>query len=373
MVEIREAKSTKEKKAFIDFQNSLYKNVPQYVPTMMMDELQSLNEKKNPAFEYCQMKLFLAYKNDQLVGRTAAILSNKANKKFDRKRLRISRIDFIDDYEVSSALIDAVTEWAKELGMNELSGPLGCCDLDKEGMLIEGFEQPSMFITYYNFPYYKDHFEKLGFTKDVDWIENRVYTEALQPEKLDRLCERIKARLGVKVFHLNSRAEIVPYVEKVLGLVNEAFRHLYSVVELSQRQMEYYAQQFLPLINPDYLVLVEKDSELIAAGLLGPSLAEPMKKSNGRLFPFGFIPLLNAIKHPKVLDMYLVAVKDEYLNSGLPALLMNDMLKIAQKNGVEYAETGPELETNFKVRGLWNYFKCETEIRRRRSWKKSID
>lgn len=374
MLSIVEVRTKAQRKKFIQFQNQLYRNCPQYVPTMLSDELANLNPKVNPAFDYCDMRFFLAYRDGEIVGRIGGILSHKANDKWSVKYMRITRIDFIDDIEVSSLLIKTIEDWGRQEGMTHLIGPIGFCDLDKEGMLVKGFEEPSLFITYYNYPYYVEHFEKLGFQKDVDWIESRIYVKCLEKEKIARICQRVMDRHKLRYVQVPNKRKVKPYIKKVFELVNSEFDSLYGEVPLSERQMQYYAKQFVQLLNLQYLGIIEReeDGKMVGLGLLAPSLAEPMRKCGGRLFPFGWIPLLRTIHNPKVLDMYFVAVDGEYRKLGVPAVLMHHITEIAEKNGVRYAETGPELETNYAVQSMWTGYEAESKYKRRRCFIREI-
>ncbi len=347
----------------------------QYIPMLYSDEFANISKEKNPAYDYCEARFWLAYRDGEIVGRVSGVINHAANEKWEQNRIRVCRIDFIDDYEVSKILIETVENWGKERGYTQIVGPLGFCDIDKQGMLIEGYDKPGLFITIYNFPYYVDHFEKIGFEKDVDWVEHKVNVAGISPEKLakmDRICERVAKKAGVTVKFLTKKKDVAPYVEKVLGLLNVAFKDIYGTVPLPPRQMKYLAEQFVPLINLDYLPLIEKDGELVAFGLLAPSISQSIKKCNGKLFPFGWYDLLKTIKKPTELEMLSVGVLDEYKNTGLTAVLINEVLKNAKKNGVVAAETGPELDYNYKVGGMWDGFAGEFNFKRRRCWKKDI-
>lgn len=374
MIKMVEVLTKAQRKRFVLFQSELYKGVPQFVPNLLSDELANLDPAVNPAFDYCDMRFWLAYRGDKVVGRVGGIVNHAANKKFDRKFIRVTRIDFLDEVEIVDALIEVVAQWGREQGLTHMIGPIGFSDMDKQGMLVKGYDRRSMFVTYYNYPYYVTQFERVGFEKEVDWVETLVYTDHIpeKMEKIQRICDRVVEKLGVDVKYLTRKKDVAPYVEKILGLVNREFSALYGVVELPPRTMKYYAKQFVPLINLKYLPLIEKDGELIAFGLLAPSLAEAMQKTKGRLFPFGWITVLRAIAKPKVLEMYSVAVRSEYKNTGLPAVLLNEMTQMARKNGVLMAETGPELELNYNVQGLWEGYRSEKHFKRRRCWIKSI-
>ena len=368
MVEVREVRTRAELKKFVDYPNVLYRNVPQYIPSMIGDDLSDWNPKKNPAFEYCDAKCWLAWRDGKIVGRIGAILSRRANEKWGLNRMRFTQVDFIDDYEVSAALFKAVEDFAREKGCDEVHGPLGFTDLDREGMLIEGFDRRSMFITYYNHPYYIDHLERLGYGKDVDWVELLIdvpYDDYIV-SRLDKLAERVMRSNKLHLAELKTRRDYKPWVEKVFQLVNTAYSGLYGTVPLDERQIRRYADKFIPLINPDLACFVSDEQEnLVAFGVSAPSMADALKKSNGRLFPFGFIGVLKALRVNDTLDLFLIAVAPEYQNRAVNAILLNHVLKGCHKMGIKRAETGPQLEANHKVQSQWNFFKTEQHKRRR--------
>lgn len=368
MVEVREVRTKGELRRFVNYVNVLYKDVPQFIPAMYGDDLDDWNPKKNPAFDYCEAKCFLAYRDGEIVGRIGAILSRASNEKWHTNRMRFSQVDFIDDPEVSSALFKAVEDYAREKGCDAVHGPLGFTDLDREGMLVEGFDEKSMFITYYNFPYYREHLERLGYVKDVDWVELLIdvpYDERMVT-RLDKLSERVLRYSKLHIAPMRSRRDYQPIIEKVFRLVNEAYANLYGTVPLNERQIKRYAKKFIPLINPDFacFVLDEKD-ELVAFGVSAPSMADALKKSNGRLFPLGWIGVLKALKVNDTLDLFLVAVTPEYRDKAVNAVLMNHILKGCHKLGIKHAETGPQLETNEKVQHQWMFFNTRQHKRRR--------
>lgn len=374
MITIKEVKTNRELKRFIEFPMSLYGENPNYIPDLVSDEVNNLRKDKNPAFEFCEARYFMAYEDGRPVGRIAGILSKKSNEKWNTKRLRFSRIDFVDDIEVSGALLDAVEEWARELGMEEVHGPIGFTDMDKEGMLIEGFDRMSNFITIYNAPYYKDHMAAHGYRKDVDWIEYRVKVpDALNP-KVDRLSKLVLERYGLSIFRPKSIREIRPYMKPVFRLLNDAYGELYGMVELTPALINKYYNQFITMINPRYISgVLDQEGNVMAIGIVVPSMGQAIKKSKGKLFPLGWARILRATRQKNTeLDLLLVAVDPKYQGKGLNAVLMNQMVKSAIEDGMTYAETGPELETNEKVQALWKYFDAE-QHRRRRCWIKRVD
>ena len=368
-VEIVEVTTKKQLRKFVDFPNILYRNNPNFVPAFYGDDIADWDKDKNPAFSYCEGKCFLAYKNGEIVGRIGAILSHKANEKWKTRRMRFSQVDFIDDIEVSSALFAAVENWAKEKGCDEIHGPLGFCDLDREGMLVEGFEKRSMFITYYNEPYYNEHLEKLGYNKDTDWVEYKIMApkkDSEQAQKLHRIAEHIMKRKKLHKVKVLNRFGFAPYVSKVFELVNAAYAPLYGTVDLTDKQVKKYANKFIPLLNPKYTCFVmDENNDMVAFGIAAPSVAEAMKRSRGRLFPLGWIDVLRAFEESKALDMFLIAVRPDLQGAGVNAIILDHLIQNCDKNGIEYAETGPMLETNSKILAQWKTFNPELHKRRR--------
>ncbi len=368
MVQVKEVKTRSELKKFVNYPNILYRDVPQYVPAMIGDDLDDWNPKKNPAFEYCEAKCFLAWRDGKIVGRIGAILSHKANEKWHLNRMRFTQVDFIDDEEVSNALFSTVEAYAREKGCDEIHGPLGFTDCDREGMLVEGYDRRSMFITYYNYPYYNAHLERLGYEKDVDWVEYLIDVpyDDHTVLRMDKLSERVLNYSNLHVLEVKHRREYKPLIEKVFDLINVAYAGLYGTVPLSERQVKRYAAKFIPLINPELTCfVVDEHDELIGFGVSAPSMAEALKKSRGRLFPLGFIGVLKALRVNDTLDLFLTAVRPDYQNKGINAILINHVLKGCHQMGIRKAETGPQLEENHKIRSQWNFFSYEKHKRRR--------
>jgi len=369
---VKEVKTKKDIKEFLEFPLKLYKDNEYYIPALYGDEKNMYDREKNAAYEYCESIEAIAYKDNKVVGRIAGIINNKYNEKMDRKYLRFSHLDMIDDIEVTKALFDFIVKWGKEKGMNELNGPIGFIDIDRQGMLIEGFDKIGMSITIYNYPYYVEHMEKLGLVKDVDWVEYLVNI----PQELDARVEKVQNallnRFGFKLLKFKNLKEIMPYIYKAFDVYNEAFYALHGTVYLTKKQIDNLIKQFAPAINFDYVpIIVDKNDNVVGMAILAPSIAKASKKANGKMLPFGWYHLLKALKHNDTLEMYLVAIKPEYQGFGLNAILMHDVTKCAIKNGVKFAETGPELEDNFKVRSQWDNYDAEV-IRKRRCYIKEI-
>ena len=372
---IKKVSSKKELKTFIRFNYELYKGNPYSVPDLYDDMLNTFSSKKNAAFEFCEAEYFLAYKDNKVVGRVAAIINNRANQTWDKKEGRFGWIDFIDDEEVSSALLKAVEDWGKQKGMDTITGPLGFTDMDAEGMLIEGFDQLGTMATIYNYPYYPQHMEKLGFEKDADWGEFKLYVRDQLPETFVRISEILLKKYKLKIKKL-TRKEIKEkhYGQKIFDLINEAYAPLYGFSKMTQGQIDQYVNTYLPLLDLRMVSIVEtEDGELVAAGISMASLSKALQKAKGRILPFGWFYLLKAlfIKRPKVLDLLLVGVKPEYQSKGVNALLFYDLVPTFKKMGFVYGESNPELEENKKVQAQWSAFES-VQHKRRRAFKKAI-
>lgn len=369
MVEIREVRSRRDLKRFVTYPNRLYRDVPQYMPPLISEDMADWNPRKNPAFEYCEARCWLALRDGQIVGRIGAILSRRANEKWNARRMRFTQVDFIDDAEVSGALFETVENWAREKGCNEVHGPLGFTDLDREGMLVEGFEEKSMFITYYNHPYYVDHLTRLGYGKDVDWVEFLLDIPGPEDpcvQRLGRIAQRVAKANRLHIAQVKRRSEYKPYVHKVFDLLNTAYAHLYGTVDLSPAQVKKYADKFIPLINPDLTCFVLDESEnLVGFGVAAPSIASAVKRHNGHMFPLGFIDILRSLRVNDTLDLYLIAVRPDYRNKGVNAMMMEHILQGCLRMGLKQAETGPELEPNDKIQNQWQTFQYRRHKRRR--------
>ena len=377
-VRVEEVKTKEQKRTFVDFPNRFYKNEKNFIPAFFNDDMQDWDD-SNPAMEYCEYKMFLAYKGEQVVGRIGAIYNKRANEKWHYNRMRFSQLDFIDDYDVSKALFNAVENWAKEKHCEEVHGPLGFCDLDREGLLVEGFDKRSMFITYYNYPYYIKHLEKLGYIKDVDWIEHllpigdgseddKVY------QRIKKISDRVLKSTGYHKVDLHSRKQIKPYIKKAFELVNIAYSPLYGTVELTDKQIKKYVNKFLPLVDPDFCcLLVDDNDDLMGFGVAAPSMANAMKKCNGHIFPLGWINILKSLKHNDTIDLFLIAVRPELQQKGVNGIIIEHIYKGCVKHGIKHAETGPQLELNTKVHHQWKLCNITEPQKRRRCFIKKLN
>ena len=351
---------------FNRFPFSLYKGCPQWVPPLLTDEMGTLRPDKNPAFEYCRARYWIAYKDGRPVGRIAGIVNDRYVERWKNKYARFGWVDFVDDREVSAALFAAVEEWAKAEGMTGVHGPMGFTDLDREGMLVDGFDELGTFLEIYNHPYYPQHMEALGYAKDTDWVEYEVMTPKEIPEKAYRVGRLILKRYGFRLVDAKRAKDLLPYAKDVFALLNQAYAHLYGMVDLTQKQVDAYVKQFFGYIDTRYnKVVVDEDNHLVAFGLILPSLSRALQKARGRLLPFGFVHLLRALRDPKYLNLALIAVREEYQGRGIPAIIFAEVTRTAIENGVVSAETSRELEDNVQVRSLWKSYDARQHKRRR--------
>lgn len=374
-VTIKPVKTRKELKQFIRFNYELYKENPYSVPDLYEDMLGTLDPKRNAAFEFCKAEYFLALRDGEIVGRVAAIINNRANEKWDVKAVRFGWIDFIDDIEVSKALLDTVEKWGREHGMSEIQGPLGFTDFDAEGMLIEGFDRISTMATIYNYPYYPVHMEQLGYEKETDWIELLIKVPDEVPDKIKRIAGMVAKRFELKAEKLSSNRELErKYGQDIFDLVNKCYAPLYGYSPLSSKQIEQYIKMYLPLVDRRMITLItEKSGKLVGVGVSIASLAVALQKAKGRLFPFGWFHILKAlfIKRPTRLDFLIVAIDPEFQGKGVNAMIINEILPNYIKMGFKDVESNPELENNNKVQAQWEMFERE-QHKRRRAYKKML-
>ena len=368
-VQIKKVETNNDLRTFSKFANKLYKGSAFYVPTMPVDERNTLDKKKNAAFEFCDADYFLAYKDGKLVGRVAAILNPKANMAWKTKQVRFGWIDFIDDYEVSEALINQVIAWGRERGMEHIAGPLGFTDFDPEGMLVEGFDRLGTMAMLYNHPYYMVHMERLGMVKEVDWLEFRITIPEVLPEKFVKMSEIVKQRYNLKVRKLTHRdIKRENYGQKFFNLINECYCNLYGYSLLSEKQIDQYVKFYLSVLDLRMASFVENEQgELIAAGVAMPSLSEALQKCGGNLFPTGWWHLVKNmyIRKPDTLDLLLVGVRPDYQSKGVNAMIFTDLFQVYKDMGFKYAETSAELETNVKIQQMFGIFEPEQHKRRR--------
>ena len=371
-MQIQEVKTRSDLRKFISFQYSLYKDNKFWVPPMRSDEVKSLRKDKNPAFDFCDAKYWLAVEDGRVVGRIAGIINKKYNERWRARAARFGWFDFIDDKKVSSALLNAVEGWAKENGMSAIHGPLGFTDMDAEGFLVEGFDEVSNLGSLYNYSYYPGHMDAAGYMKDADWVEFQVNVPPKRDETVARVAEAALNRNNLKILRVRKAKELLPYAKEIFQLLNETYKDLYGYFELSDRQVDLYVKQYFGFIIPEYVpVVVDCEDKVAAFGITMPSMSRAMQKNKGRLFPFGFIPVLRAMKKNKNADLYLTAVRPELQNKGVNAILIDEVTKVFIKNGIEKVETSRELEDNTKIQAQWKFFD-RRQHKRRRCYKKEL-
>ncbi len=378
---IKKVSNKRELKAFIRFNYELYKDCPYAVPDFLEDTLDTFNPRKNAAFDFCEADFFLALKDGQTVGRVAAIVNHKANQTWDTKNARFGWIDFVDDPEVSQALLRTAEDWGRAHGCDKLTGPLGFTDMDPEGMLTDGYDQLSTMSTTYNYPYYPQHMERLGYTKEVDWVERKILTPKTdRPAHMDkyfRVAEMSAKRYGLRIRKFKNAREIREgkWAQKLFDVVNKAYAPLYGYSEMTPRQIDQYVREYMPFLDMRLVTAVEEEAtgRVVAMGVGMPSLSRALQKAKSKLFPFGWWHLAKALyfKHADIVDLLLVAVLPEFQNKGVNALLFADLIPVCQQMGFKFGETHPQLETNEKSQGQWAYLDAEIH-KRRRCWQKAL-
>ena len=374
-LEIREINSRRELKQFIEFANELYSDCPYYCPPLFFDEMNCFDPKHNPALEVCEYQLWMAYRDGKAVGRIAGLINRRANEKWNYKHVRFGWFDFIDDQEVSKALLDVVVAWGKARGMDALNGPVGFTDFDHEGLLLEGYEYLAPMASLYNYPYYVKHMEAYGLVKEADWIELQVYPPQGCPERLDRIAEIVKQRSHVRVDKVkNSRELVRKYGIQYMDVIDEAYQKLYNFQPMTDKQKNYYKNMYFPILNFDFVTLVvnEKD-EIVGVGLGMPDISNALRKCRGHLFPFGWYHILKALKakHMEVFNLLLIAVRPDYQNTGVNALFFQDQIPRMNRYGIKILETTSILETNTKNISNFTQFDHK-QHKRRRAYIKSI-
>ena len=373
-VVLAKVESKKDLKAFINFHYDLYKGNAYDVPNLFSDDMNTLSKDKNAAFDFCEAEYYLAYKNNQVVGRIAAIINHRANEKWNRKSVRFGWIDFVDDMEVSRALMNAVEEYGRSKGMTEMIGPLGFTDFDPEGMLTWGFDQLGTMATIYNYPYYPEHIENLGgFEKDNDYVEFKIFVPEQVPEKMMKISELIMKRYNLHIRKLTRKEVLKEKMgHQLFHLINETFKDLYGFSKLSDRQIDQYVDMYFPMADLNLIPIVEdwstEEHKLVGVGITIPSLSKALQKCHrGRLLPFGWWHILRSLKFHKtnIVDLMMIGVLPEYRSKGVNALMFYDLIPWYNKYGIEWGESQVEMETNENVQSQWQYFHTEMHKRRR--------
>lgn len=373
MVTVKEVTSRSELRTFVDFPNKLYRGNEFYVPQLVSADMDTLTPQKNKAFEVCEGKYWMAHdEGGRVVGRVAGIVNHRYNAKVGEKICRFSWIDFIDDRAVSTALLDQVTAYAREMGMNKLEGPMGFLEFDVTGVLVEGFDQLPTAYGKYNAPYYEDHLLAYGFEKGTDYVEYLVSVPEVIPERYHRLSDIVAKKQKVHEAPIRKRTEILPYAGGIFKCMNACYSALHGFSELTPGQCEDLKKQFFSFLNPDFTsIILDEQNEVVAFGICIPSLARALQKTGGRLFPFGFIHVLRALRRNDTLDALLIAIFPEYQSKGLNAMIFDKLAQGIQKNGVHFVESTRELADNVSVQSLWGYFEYK-QNKRARTYIKNI-
>ncbi len=376
MVEIKEVTTKAELGLFVQFYYDLYRGNDCAVPFLYSEEMATLRSDKNPSFECCESKYFLAYKDGKIAGRVAAIINRRANERWNCHQVRFGWFDFIDDIDVSTALLKAVEDWGIEKGMNEIAGPLGFIDTDREGMLVEGFDQLSTMYINYNYPYYPQHMERMeGFRKDNDYLEMKVKVPEVVPEKFAKLTEMVKKRYGLRV-HKFTRRELIEqnYGRRVFQLLNATYKDLYGFSQLSEKQVDKLVNDYIKIADLNLVTAIMDGDKMVGFGITFPSFSRALQKTrDGRFLPFGWWHLLKILKWHKtpIVDLLLIGVLPEYRSKGANALIFDDLIRQFQAYGFEWAETGPQMETNEGVLSHWQYLESINH-RRHRCYRKKL-
>lgn len=374
-IEIRKINPTQsELRKYVKFGIDLYKGNSYFVPPLIFDEIDTLRPDKNPAFEFCQAQSFMAYRDGKPVGRITGIINNKVNEKTGEKSLRFGFTDFIDDKEVVDALFNEVETWGRQQGMTSIVGPMGFSDMDHEGMLIDGFEELGTMATIYNYPYYPQHMERMGFVKDAEWVEYRIAIPSEVPDKYQRIADIVKKKYNLRVKKYTNRKKLKDeYGQALFELINEAYDDLYGYSPLTPKQIDHYIDMYLGILRLDCVcVVVDSEDRLVGVGISLPSLSKALQRGKGSLLPFGWWHLLQALKWKNdVVDLMLIAIKPEYQSKGVNALLFSDLIPTYVKNGYKWAESNLELEDNASVQLQWQYFDRRLH-RRRRAFRKPL-
>lgn len=372
MITIHQAKTKKELTEFIKFPFSLYKGNPYWVPPLISEELETFDKTKNPAFNSAEATFYVAKKENSIVGRIAVIINWDEVNHQQKSKVRFGWFDVIDDIEVTKALLEKVYEIGRKNNLEYVEGPMGFSNLDKVGVLTEGFEEMGTMVTWYNHSYYAEHFEKLGYVKEKEYVENKFLFANAKPEFFERVNEMVKKRYELTPVNFKSTKEVMPYVDKMFDLFNESYAKLSSFVAISDVQKEYFKKKYISFINPEYIKYVEdKDGRLVAFAIVMPSFSKALQKANGKLFPFGFLHLLKAKRTSKEVLFYLIGVHPDYQNKGVTAIIFNEYYKSFTANGIEKCYRTPELADNLAVQLLWKNFD-PVVCCRRKTFRKSL-
>ncbi|MDB2394323.1 GTP cyclohydrolase [Flavobacteriaceae bacterium] len=374
MIEIIEVTSRQQYRAFFQFPFDLYRNCPQWVPTITKEEMDIFDPQKNAVFEHAMARLFLAKKKGKIVGRIAVMINWVEVEKLQKTKVRFGWYDTIDDLEISQKLIETVEAVAIAEGMTYIEGPMGFSNMDKAGLLVDGYEHMNTMITWYHYPYQKTHLERLGLKKQSEWIEFKIdiYDAKDSPEKVKKFARVIKARYKLKKLAFKTTKDVEPHVDKMFELLNQTYNKLQSFVPIQQHQIEVYKKKYLPYVHPDFIkCVVDENDEMIGFAITMPSFTKALKRINGKMFPFGFYHLWRALRKNNRASFYLIGIKESYQSKGVTAIIFQDIQEMFNKRGITEVETNPELEENKAIQSMWKNYKHELH-KRRRTYRKDI-
>lgn len=365
MVTIIQARTKAELKEFVKYPFALYKDSPYWVPPIIKDELESFDPDINPVFQNAEASFFLAYKDNRLAGRIAAIVNWLEVKDQNLRKMRFGWFDFEDDLDVSRALLEKVEELGKQHQLDYMEGPVGFSNMDKVGVLVEGFDEIGTMITWYNHPYYQSHYERLGFEPEKEYLESRFKASQADPKFFYKANLLVKKRYGLREMNFERSSDIMPWVDKMFDLFNESYSKLSSFVRITDQQKEFFKKKYIGFINPEYIkFVVDSEDRLVAFAIVMPSFSKALQKAKGKLFPFGFLHLLNAKRNSKDVIFYLIGIRPEYQNKGVTAIIFNEYHHTFQSKGIENCIRTPELSDNLAIRQLWKHFDAITHKRR---------
>ncbi|CAM1345716.1 GTP cyclohydrolase [Tenacibaculum amylolyticum] len=366
MIQLKEIHTQKEMKQFVLFPFSLYKNNPYWVPPIIKDEVASFDTSKNPVFEHAKARFFIAIKGNKVIGRIAAIINTYEIEKQNLKKMRFGWFDVIDDIEVTKVLLDKVKEIGKDHNLEYVEGPVGFNNLDKTGVLIDGFDELGTMITWYNHPYYKEHLEQLGFKKEKEYLENKFLFDDIKIQKYTKASNILQKRYGLTALNFTKTKDIMPYVDEMFEVFSKTYSKLSTYVPISDAQIQYFKNKYISFINPEFIKFVlDKDQNIVAFAIIMPSFSTALQKAKGKLFPFGIFHLLKARKKPKDVTFYLIGVDPNYQNKGVTAIIFDEFHKTLANKNIEYCIRTPELEENTAIHKLWSGFNPRTHKRRR--------
>lgn len=373
MIQIREMTSDRELEEFVRFPFALYGESPYWAPPIISEELVTFDRQQNPVFDHADARFFLALKEGKPVGRVAAIINWLEVNDQQKPKMRFGWFDAVDDIAVTEALMEKVADIGRENDLEFIEGPVGFSNMDKAGMLVEGFQEPNTMITWYGLPHYPEHMEQLGYKKEKEWVEYRITIPREGPsEKVKRFSDLIMQKYDLQLMEFSRKSEILGHVDKIFDLINKTYSNLSTFVPIGKEQVEYYKDRYFRYLHPDFInCIADKDGELVAFAITMPSFTKALQRANGKLWPFGWLHLLKARYFNNKAAFYLIGVKPELQNKGVTSIIFKEMNEMFNRRGITEVETNPELEDNKAIQALWNSYENELH-KRRRTYRKDI-